>query len=403
MLDFGALPPEINSARMYAGPGSAPMLSAATAWQALAAELNSSAANYSSVIAGLTTGPWAGPSSASMAAAVTPYLTWLSATGTQAEQAAIQASAAAGAYETAFAATVPPPLIAANRNLLAALVATNLLGQNTPAIAATEFHYAEMWAQDTAAMYGYAGASATASKLSPFTMPPQTTDPGGVASQTVAVAQAAGTAAGTHAETVMSAGPQVISATPQALQGLSSPHGLESLLATSGSSSSSGSGLSMSSLSSLTMPARMAMMPMSMLMRMFMTGSTSTAAKPATAGTTAMGSALRAGFGSATSVLGPAGLAGFSGSAPAVTAGLGHAASVGALSVPSTWTVASPPISPAAAALPTSLAPAVQSGTQSGMPPMMPITSMAGRGAVAAAPSRFELRPSVVPRSPAGG
>jgi PPE family len=28
-MDFGALPPEINSTRMYSGPGSAPMLAAA--------------------------------------------------------------------------------------------------------------------------------------------------------------------------------------------------------------------------------------------------------------------------------------------------------------------------------------------------------------------------------------
>jgi PPE-repeat protein len=47
-------------------------------------------------------------------------------------------------------------------------MATNFLGQNTPAIAATEAHYAEMWAQDAAAMYGYAGSSATASQVTPF-------------------------------------------------------------------------------------------------------------------------------------------------------------------------------------------------------------------------------------------
>ncbi len=34
-MDFGALPPEINSARMYAGPGSGPMLAAASAWDVL--------------------------------------------------------------------------------------------------------------------------------------------------------------------------------------------------------------------------------------------------------------------------------------------------------------------------------------------------------------------------------
>ena len=71
---------------------------------------------------------------------------------------------------------VPPPVIAANRALLQALVATNLFGQNTPAIAATETLYAEMWAQDATAMYGYAGTSASASTLPPFTPAPRATN-----------------------------------------------------------------------------------------------------------------------------------------------------------------------------------------------------------------------------------
>ncbi|MBO0865362.1 MAG: PPE family protein, partial [Mycobacterium sp.] len=159
-MDFGALPPEINSGRMYAGPGAGSMLAAAAAWDGLAADLQSAATSYQSVISGLTGGPWVGPASASMAAAAAPYVTWMNATATQAEQAANQARAAVSAYEAAFLMTVPPPVIAANRAQLAALVATNFLGQNTPAIMATEAHYLEMWAQDAAAMYGYAGSSA---------------------------------------------------------------------------------------------------------------------------------------------------------------------------------------------------------------------------------------------------
>src|SRR5689334_19146685 len=189
MLDFGALPPEVNSGRMYVGAGAGPLLAAAAAWDELAAELQSTAASYGSTIEGLTVGPWAGPSSIAMAAAAAPYVAWMNATGAQAEQAATQAKLAAGAYETAFAATVPPPVIAANRALLAALVATNFLGQNTPAIAATEAHYMEMWAQDAAAMYAYAGASATASQLTPFVQPPKTTNDAGGATQAAAVAQ----------------------------------------------------------------------------------------------------------------------------------------------------------------------------------------------------------------------
>ena len=175
-MDFGMLSPEINSGRMYAGPGSAPMIAAAAAWDDLAAGLQAGAASYSSAISGLTA-EWQGPSSAAMAAAAAPYAAWMRATAAQAEQTANQARAAAAAYETAFAATVPPPIVAANRSLLMSLIATNILGQNTAAIGATEAHYAEMWAQDAAAMYGYAGSSASASQLTPFEAPPQTTNP----------------------------------------------------------------------------------------------------------------------------------------------------------------------------------------------------------------------------------
>ena len=181
MLDFGALPPEINSGRMYVGAGSGPMLAAAAAWDSLAADLQSAASSYGSTVEGLVAGPWTGPSSMTMAAAASPFVTWVSGAAAQAEEAAAQAKLAAGAYETAFAATVPPPVIAANRALLAVLVATNILGQNTPAIAATETHYLEMWAQDAAAMYAYAGSSSSASQLTPFTEPPQTTNTAGTA------------------------------------------------------------------------------------------------------------------------------------------------------------------------------------------------------------------------------
>ncbi len=99
MLDFAALPPEINSARIYSGPGSAPLVAAAGAWQRLATELNSTAASYGSVISGLTSQQWLGPSALSMVAAVTPYVAWMRGTAAQAEQAAAQALAAAGAYE----------------------------------------------------------------------------------------------------------------------------------------------------------------------------------------------------------------------------------------------------------------------------------------------------------------
>jgi PPE-repeat protein len=193
---FAAFPPEINSGRMYTGPGSGPMRAAAAAWDGLAAELQSTVSSYSSVISTLTSGAFLGPSSLGMAAAVGPYLTWMQGTAAQAAEAAIQATAAASAYETAFAAHVPPVEIAANRSQLASLVATNIFGQNTSAIATTEIQYAEMWAQDVAAMFSYTGSSAAATQVTPFTAPPQITNAGGLATQAAAVAQAAATPAG---------------------------------------------------------------------------------------------------------------------------------------------------------------------------------------------------------------
>src|ERR1700678_107229 len=182
---------------MYAGAGSGSLVGAAAAWEGLASELGSAATSYQAVVSDLTAGAWVGPSSVLMAAAGAPYVAWMSNTAAQAEQTATQLGAAIAAYEAAFAATVPPPLIAANRASLAALVATNILGQNTPAIAATEAQYAQMWAQDAAAMYGYAGASAAATTVTPFTSPTQNTDPAGTGAQGTAVASATGTSTGT--------------------------------------------------------------------------------------------------------------------------------------------------------------------------------------------------------------
>ena len=140
-----------------------------------------------------------------MMAAVTPYVNWLSSTAAQAEETANQARAAVAAYEAAFAMTVPPPAIAANRALLMALIATNFFGQNTPAIMATEALYVEMWAQDAAAMYGYAGASAAASQVTPFAAPPKTATDDGSSNQADAVAKAAATPASQAATVVQNA------------------------------------------------------------------------------------------------------------------------------------------------------------------------------------------------------
>ena len=213
-LVFALLPPEVNSGRMYSGAGSGPMLAAAAAWNALAAELYSTATGYSSTLAELN-GHWHGPTSTAMMAAAVPYVAWLNATAGQAENTAAKAEAAVAAYEAAFAATVPPAVVAANRARLMMLIVTNILGQNTPAIAATEAEYAEIWAQDATAMCGYAAASSVAAELTPFDPPGQTTSSSGLIAQSAAVTQALGTPAGTQQGTLS----QLSSAMPNALGG----------------------------------------------------------------------------------------------------------------------------------------------------------------------------------------
>ncbi|MEM6107163.1 PPE family protein [Mycobacterium sp. 050272] len=174
VLNFAFLPPEINSALMYGGAGSGPLLAAAAAWDGLAADMWASASSFDSVVSGLASnGQWTGPSSESMTQAAAPYLQWLHTAAAHASMSAVQARVAATSYESAFAATVPPAAIAANRIQLMVLIATNILGQNTAAIAATEFEYMEMWLQDVMAMFGYhAGAQSVMAALPSITSAP---------------------------------------------------------------------------------------------------------------------------------------------------------------------------------------------------------------------------------------
>lgn len=172
-MSFSLIPPEINSALMFSGAGSGPLLEAASAWDSLSADLESTATQYQTLITNLTTGPWLGPSAARMAAATAPYIAWLQGTAATAAQTGSQAQVAAAAYQSAYASMVPLPEIAANRALLAQLVANNFLGQNTGAIATTEANYLDMWIQDALVMDTYQMNSKAASALPAQSAAPQ--------------------------------------------------------------------------------------------------------------------------------------------------------------------------------------------------------------------------------------
>ncbi|MGB9307265.1 MAG: PPE domain-containing protein [Mycobacterium sp.] len=373
-MDFTSLPPEINSARMYVGPGSAPMLAAAAAWDALASELYSTASSYQSVVTVLTTGTWLGPAAASMLDAAVPYVAWTRITATQAEQTANQARTAAAAYETAFAETVPPPVVAGNRSLLLALVATNLFGQNTTAIAATEAQYAEMWAQDTGAMLGYASASSSATSLTPFTSPSSNTSTSAQPGQAAAVAQAGSVSAG-NAQGALSSIQQALAAVPNALTGMAAPaQGLDALTPLQLLNF-------LSDLSGLFVDPEL---------------SATGLAADTTLGTTALPydiGGFYTGIHTDDIVSGWAGVQAWPGVGaappssfpviePPVEAGLGEAASIGRLTVPAAWVTAAPELRLSAMALPAASVAAAAEASAGGAGSIfgqMALAGMAGR------------------------
>jgi PPE-repeat protein len=285
------------------------------------------------------------------------------------------------------------------------LVASNILGQNTPAIATTEAHYAEMWAQDAAAMYGYAGSSAAASTLTPFLEPPATTT----------VSQAAGT--GTSAPLS-----QLVTSVPAALQGLASPatstsagSGLQGLLDMLTGNSTSTTGLSglfndLFSSSGLGLNANIwnTIFSSGFYMPSNTLGAfTSLFGGAAAAGDAAgaAGDAAGAAGGIGGAVAAPAaGLSELGGLGGGVSAALGRGTAIGALAVPPNWTALAPTVSPlpglsgaALGGMPPKPPPAVAAGI-----PGMPFANAAGNRFGAATP-RYGFRPIVVVHPPAAG
>ncbi len=313
---------------MYSGPGAGSIVGAASAWQATAAQLDSVARGYATAIAGLQGETWSGSASTEMADAARPYVEWIATAAAQAEETAGQARTAAAAYENAYAATVPPPLVTNNRALYAELVAANIFGQNTAQIAATEAEYGEMWATDAAAMYNYAASSSAATTLTPFGEPPQTTAAVAQPAQAAAVAEAAGSSTASNAQSTLS---QLLAALPQQLQSLAAA-------GSSGSATSAFNSLitGVTDFDHLSQPGIYG----AAIARTFFSGGSYqlAAARTATQGKdlpkitdgTAGGSAAAAQSSVPQGVRGP------------VLAEVGRSAPIGRLSVPQTWASATP-------------------------------------------------------------
>jgi PPE-repeat protein len=422
-MSFMMFPPEINSSLMYSGAGSGPLMAAASAWGELAADLESTATSYQAVLAQLTGSTWLGPTSARMAAATAPYVDWLATTAGQAAETSAQAQFAAAAYEGAFASTVPPAVIAANRALLAALVATNFLGQNTPAIMATEAHYMEMWFQDGMAMDAYAASSQQAVVLPQQTPAPSTSD-GGLSSDLASAVQSiensvtstvnnltsaiqgllsGNTTAGSSANGVSSA----LSSAVTNLTGASS--GAQAGAATTGAATATGTGTgtAVTSTSSTLLAFQapyyatmLASMPAKMLISL---GNSMGASQAMQAGQQAMLADVQSLVDGKLKAL----LASISGQmrgfGSQITAQLASAGRLGGMSVPNGWAQAAPEMVRAAPILPPN---SIASPITSANLPTSPYTqalmgAMNGRGMGAQAAKTASVK--VETRTPAGG
>jgi PPE-repeat protein len=388
---------------MYAGAGSTSLTTAASAWRSLAAELNSAGLGYENVITQLSSEEWLGPASTKAAQALTPYVTWMKTTATQAEQAATQLDAASAAFETAFASVVPPPLIAQNRALLLQALQSNVFGQYTNVIAQLESQYGQMWAQDSSTLYNYAAQSSNATKVTPFTAAPEVSTQDAGAKQGAAVNAASGTAAGNASSTTAKA----ITQTPQTLAAAATPAAAttatdpltEGWFLLTGQSALPTSFASF--INGLSPFAGFAYNTEGL--PYFSVGMGNSGVQIAKSTGQLGGAAASAAAAAPKGLSGLGGMLGGGAGAPAVAAGLGNAASVGKLSVPALWSGAAPALSHATAVPVSSISAVPEAAGQGNLLGGMPLAGMGGQGGFGASGPRYGFKPTVMARPPFAG
>ena len=174
---WGAFPPEVNTSRLMAGAGPAPMMQAAAGWEALAVSLEAQADELTSTLASLAQ-LWQGMGSERAIQASMPMVIWLRMLSLQAQKRAVQAAAQASAYSTALATTPQLLEIELNHITNEVLNATNFLGVNTIPIGLNEADYVRMWDLAATVMSAYEAETMLNATFEPISPPKPIVLPG---------------------------------------------------------------------------------------------------------------------------------------------------------------------------------------------------------------------------------
>ncbi|VBA58944.1 PPE family protein [Mycobacterium attenuatum] len=166
-----AVPPEVHSALLSAGPGPASLIAAAQAWSSLSAEYGAVADELAPVVTALRAEAWRGTAAECCGDAYVPYLAWVMQESADCAQVAAVHEVTAAGYQAALAAMPTLGELAANHATHAVLLATNFFGVNAIPIAFNEADYARMWIQAATTMNVYETTSSPAVASTPHTPP----------------------------------------------------------------------------------------------------------------------------------------------------------------------------------------------------------------------------------------